>query len=102
MQAIRDAAILVIMILLVASVRIGPSTEAPGTPSVEPAAAAGNPLPAMRWAAPPPARDGQAPESECEEGQDETIIMEAGRDRTLQAELQHYPTDPEWPRAPRS
>ena len=102
MQSIRDAAILVIMVLLVASVRIGPSNEAPVTLPAESVADAGNPLPAMRWTAPPPARDGQALDSEGEQGQDETLTMEAERDRKLQAELWHYPTDPERPLEARS
>lgn len=102
MKSIRDAAILLIMILLVASVRIGPTNEPPVTPSAEPVAEAENPLPAMRWTAPPPARDGQPLDPDCEQGQDETIPMEAGRDRTLQATLQQNPTDPEWPRESRS
>ncbi len=102
MQSIRDAAILVIMILLVASVRIGPTSEAPVTPPAKPVAEADNPLPAMRWTAPPPARDGQPFDSKGEEGQDNTIPMEAERDRTLQANLQQNPTDPERPWESRS
>jgi hypothetical protein len=90
------------MILLVASVRIGPTNEAPVTLPAEPVAEADNPLPAMRWTAPPPARDGQPLDSNGEQGQDETTPMKAERDRTLQAKLQQNPTDPEWPRESRS
>jgi hypothetical protein len=97
MQSIRDAAILLILILLVASVRIGPSNEAPQTLPAESAVDTGVPLPAMRLA-PPPARDAQGPHFEGEEGQEEILPMEAERDRKLQATLQHCPTDPDWPR----
>jgi hypothetical protein len=92
MQSIRDAAILLVMILVVASDE--PPAAHPAAPVVDTA----SPLPAMRWTAPPPARDGQALDSEGEEGQDQAIPMEAGRDQQLLACLQHYPTDPEWAR----